>query len=113
MASRMGTMALWSFSTKIGAGQGALNLLPAPPAQYTKTVVTFFKIHVITSAAQSADFTLGSVVVASLGVSEPLGDASYTGDLVRGIVGVANAALAYAPSAAGYALLVTAEGYYE
>jgi hypothetical protein len=111
MAGRLGTMPLWSFSTKIAAGTGATNLLAAVAGK--KIVVTTLKIHVIVAAAQLVDLTIGTVVVASLGVSEPLGDASYLGDMTRGIVGDVGQPLAYAPAAAGYALLVTAEGYYE
>lgn len=111
MATRIGTQELWSVSTKIGAGAGATNLVAARANR--KLVCTLCRIHVIATAAQSADITIGAAVVASLGVSEPVGSETYLGDMARGVVGDVSAALAYTPSAAGYALLVTAEGYYE
>lgn len=110
MANGQDTYQQWSAEVTLGAGETSHVIQAAPGANKT-LVVTFIVIHILTSAAQAADITIGATNILRLPASLAAGSEAFFGPLIRGIVGAANTALVITPAAAGPAIHVVAEGY--
>lgn len=102
----------WSIEFTLGAGVSGVQTLLAAPGTGRQIVVTFAAATVVTSAAQTADLSIGSMNILRVGASPGVATEPFVGPLVRGLQGPANTALTLTPSAAGLGLHVVAEGYY-